>query len=272
MITRDLGVLDGPVLLYGGPYSNAAATRAVLDEADHRGIPVKHRICTGDVVAYGGAPRRTVGLVRQRGGTVVAGNVEKQLAAGADGCGCGFAPGTTCDALSGAWYAHADEACGDDIRGWMRGLPDLVTFRHGQSRVAVLHGGVTDIARFLFETSPEDAFREEIAALHRAVGAVDMVVAGHSGLPFLRRIGGITWVNAGAIGLPAHDGRPVTSFAILDDGGAAIHPLAYDIASAIADMHAAGLTQGYDETLRTGWWPSEDVLPPDLRRATRMRA
>lgn len=34
-----------------------------------------------------------------------------------------------------------------------------------------------------------------------------------------------------------------------------------------AAMVAAGLTQGYDAALLSGYWPSEEVLPPDLRRA-----
>ena len=31
-------------------------------------------------------------------------------------------------------------------------------------------------------------------------------------------------------------------------------------------MRSAGLTQGYDTALQTGNWPSEDVLPKELRR------
>ena len=40
---------NGPLLVFGGPYSNLQATRAVLDEAARRGIPAKRVICTGDV-------------------------------------------------------------------------------------------------------------------------------------------------------------------------------------------------------------------------------
>jgi len=32
-------------------------------------------------------------------------------------------------------------------------------------------------------------------------------------------------------------------------------------------MRRAGLVQGYDTALSTGYWPSEDVLPADLRVA-----
>ena len=36
---------------------------------------------------------------------------------------------------------------------------------------------------------------------------------------------------------------------------------------AAAAMRAVGLTQGYERALASGWWPSEEVLPADLRRA-----
>ena len=48
----DLGVLDGPVLLCGGPYSNAHALAAFTAEAKRLGVPASAMICTGDVVAY----------------------------------------------------------------------------------------------------------------------------------------------------------------------------------------------------------------------------
>ena len=39
-----------------------------------------------------------------------------------------------------------------------------------------------------------------------------------------------------------------------------------DHAKARRAMEARGLAQGYHETLTTGIWPSEDILPPVLRR------
>ena len=96
----DLGVLDGDLLLFGGPYSNLQATQAVLTQANVRGIAADHVICTGDIVAYCGAPVATLAAVRAFDGVVLAGNCEVQLAQDADDCGCGFEDGSTCDRLS----------------------------------------------------------------------------------------------------------------------------------------------------------------------------
>lgn len=257
----DFGRIDGPVVLCGGPYSNLQAARAMAREAGGRPV-----VCTGDVVAYGADPAETVDLVQQAGWHVVAGNCERQIADGAEVCGCGFGDGTACDLLSRGWYPHALAATGEAARLWMADLPDIGLFVHQGRRYAVIHGGGTTINRFLWPSTTEADFRVEIAAIEAVAGPVDGIVAGHSGIAFQRRVGGHHWINAGALGLPPHDGRPETRYAVLEAGEVVIHRLAYDHGAARARMEAAGLTQGYHEALSTGIWPSEDVLPDELRR------
>ena len=127
---HDLGALNGPVLVFGGPYSNQQALQALLAEAARRQVPAASMICTGDVVAYCGAPVETIGAIRAAGCAVVAGNCEVQLAAGALDCGCGFEDGSACDLLSAGWFAFASAHVGAPDRDWMGGLPDIATFDH----------------------------------------------------------------------------------------------------------------------------------------------
>ncbi len=258
----DLGQLDGPVLLFGGPYSNVQATRAVLGQARRRGATP---VCTGDVVAYCARPAETVAAIRASGCAVLAGNCEIQLASGAPDCGCGFEDGSACDLLSVGWYGFASARIGAEARAWMAGLPDVLSFSHCGTRYGVVHGAVSDVARFLWSTSPEAELEREWDTLERAIGPVGGIVAGHSGIAFTRPLRRGRWINAGVVGMPPHDGQARTRFAMLEDGAVTLHALGYDVAAAVADMAAAGLTQGYDRALQTGYWPSEDVLPPDLR-------
>jgi len=267
MQVRDLGELDGPLLIFGGPYSNLQAMQALIVEAERRGIAPERMICTGDVVAYCAQPAETVAAIRELGCAVVAGNCERQLAARSGDCGCGFEAGTLCDRLSAGWYAQADAAISDDARDWMAALPDMITFTHDERRHAVIHGGTRDISRFLWPVSHHDEFIEEIDYIQSFVGGISCVLAGHCGLAFTRRIGPVDWVNAGAVGMPPNDGRSETAFATLEAGRATPHRLHYDYEGAKAAMRAAGLTQGYHTALGAGYWPSEEVLPPALRRA-----
>ena len=148
----------------------------------------------------------------------------------------------------------------------MATLPDLATFTYEGRKGVVLHGGASDVARFLFPSSPESAFEEELAALNALLGPIDLVLAGHSGVAFHRRIGSTDWINAGALGMPPHDGRTASRYARLTPNGVIFERLTYPAAEAAAAMRAAGLSQGYDKALLSGYWPSEDVLPPEMRR------
>ncbi|WP_298836105.1 metallophosphoesterase family protein [uncultured Roseobacter sp.] len=262
---QDLGTLDGAVLVFGGPYSNIDALQALMSEAEAAGIGSGHMVCTGDTVAYCAAPRESVALLRDKNICVVAGNCEKQLAAGADTCGCGFDAGSACDLLSGSWYSFAASQISVSDRDWMRNCPDIAVFRHQGARYAVIHGGVTDIARFIWHDSDETVFADEWAALEDITGPVDHVIAGHCGIPFIRTVSHGRWINAGVIGMPPHDGRQQTRYAVIDGGEVLFHHLSYDTETAAARMEDAGLVQGYHSALRSGYWPSEDVLPSSLR-------
>lgn len=265
MIVKDLGELHGPVLLFGGPYSNLQAMDALARVATARNIPPQNMICTGDTVAYCANPEETVQAIRALNCTVIAGNCEKQLAVGAKDCGCGFDESSTCNLLSRGWYTHALGAVSAGSITWMNMLPDIAVFTHNTRRYAVIHGGISDISRFIWSSSDKNMFRQEIALITKLLGPVDGVIAGHSGIAFMCEIDGLAWINAGAIGMPANDGRPDTQFVVLDDE-ASIETLAYDFGAAKRSMIGAGLVQGYDQTLVTGDWPSEDTLPLDLRR------
>ena len=178
---QDLGLLEGPLLIFGGPYGNLQATTAMRDVAEQRSIPPKRIICTGDLVAYCAEPIETVRLIRDWGIPVVMGNCEQSLAKGATDCGCGFESRSTCSALSAEWFRYVDEKISDVDRIWMSKLPQTLTFKLAGRRLVVIHGGVTQINRFLFaSTSAED----KLAELKGLGANIDGLIAGHCGIPF----------------------------------------------------------------------------------------
>src|SRR6266851_4280954 len=233
--------MDGPVLVFGGPYSNLEATQAVLAAAAARGIPPRRIVCTGDIVAYGADAAATLAAVRAAGIWAVMGNCEESLGSGAGDCGCGYAEGSACDRLAVEWYAHAERRLDGDARRWMAALPRRLDIELAGRRLGVIHGGVRQINRFIFASTPAAVKREDLAA-----AGCDGVIAGHCGMP-------------------ANDATPATWFSILTpraDGIAiAHHALAYDHRAAAAKMRAARLPEGYAGALESGLWPSLDVLP-----------
>ena len=256
--------LTGPVLVFGGPYSNLQATQAILAQADRRQIPPSNVICTGDLVAYCANPRETIDLVRRSGIHVVMGNCDEQLALGADDCACGYPAGSTCDLLSAQWYAYANAQLDDDARQWLGTLPKRLDIVLADRRLAVIHGSVSTINAYVFATASRDTFRAQLD-----LAGTDGVIGGHSGLPFTRMIEGRVWHNAGVIGMPANDGTPLVWYSVLTPVRSGLHiehcALAYDHATAAQAMAQANLPEGYRIALGTGIWPSNDVLPQGER-------
>ncbi|HED15102.1 MAG TPA: metallophosphoesterase, partial [Gammaproteobacteria bacterium] len=192
MVELKLGELFGSVLVFGGAYSNLAATRALENVAKTRNIAPGNVICTGDVVAYCAEPEATVSLLCGWQIPVVMGNCEESLAAQAEDCGCGFIEGSLCSVLSRGWYAYASRQISESCRQWMTALPRRILFTLANRSFAVVHGSVRQMNRYIFASTSADEKIDEINAI-----GTDVVLAGHSGLPFGQCFGNKTWINAG---------------------------------------------------------------------------
>ncbi len=263
---RDLGEIGGPLIVCGGIYGNLEALDALLAEADRLGLPSSRVIHTGDVAAYCADPRACAERIRELGLVAIRGNIEEQLATGAEDCGCGFEEDSACAVMADEWFAYVKNQMTDELRGWMRGLPrHLVLTLRGNS-VRVVHGGVDNISEYVFGSAPAGVFR---AVLEQA--GTDVVLAGHTGLPFTRFIGGRVWHNTGSLGMPANDGTPRVWYSLVRPDGDRIvfehRALTYDYRKTAAKLREAGLPDGYARCLETGLWPSLDILPRAERAA-----
>ena len=265
----DLGDIDTPLLVFGGPYSNLAATEAMLARAEQLGFQPEQIICTGDVVAYCAEPEQTCQRLIESGIHVVMGNCEESLAAEADDCGCGFEPGMLCSTLSEQWYRYATQHISAETRRWMAQLPRTLACNLAGYRVRVIHGGVQQINRFIFASTAEEIKLEELDQAQ-----ADIIIGGHCGIPFGQQLGQKAWLNAGVIGLPANDGTRSGWYLLLTPAEQGFQVewqrLDYDHDRSFNSMREAGL-HSYAQTLQTGLWPSMDVLP-DVERLQQGKA
>lgn len=259
---KELGILQGPLLIFGGPYSNYAATKAIRDIAEHLDIPNTHIICTGDLVAYCAEPEQTVDLIRNWGCHVVMGNCEESLAENANDCGCGFEANSSCSLLSAEWYRYSQSHTSESHKRWMATLPKKISFVHSGKRFLVVHGSTNSINEFVFNSSSPEDKNQQLRQ-----NAVDVIIGGHCGIPFGQELEQGAWLNAGVIGMPANDGTQTGWYMLIspEQGQLKIswHRLEYDFENTVKAMEELELCRPYSLSLSEGLWPSIDILPEE---------
>lgn len=258
--TKQLGNLRGKLLIFGGVYSNLQALEGLLQIAEEEEIPFSNIICTGDIVGYCAQPMPCLELIKDNGIHSIAGNVEIQLREEQEDCGCDFTDGGRCDIFSKNWYAYAQQKLDPNFIPWLNELPDFLQFSYAGKKVTVVHGSYAYTSEFIFKSSSWET--KEVSF---AQSESDVIIAGHSGLPFFENRKEKLWINPGVIGMPANDGETDVWFGILDDENGELFfeflNYEYDHDQAADLMEENNLPTTYAQTLRNGIWDNCEILP-----------
>lgn len=264
----NLGKMSGPLLIFGGPYSNLAALQAMKRIAAELQIPAENTICTGDVVAYCAQAQESIDLIRNWGIHLVQGNCEDSLATDKEDCGCGFDEDSACDLASKQWFEFSRKAVNAESKRWMGTLPTSLGFSYNNKAFHVIHGGVEQQNQFIFESTDNAEKQRQLAQAN-----ADVIVGGHCGIPFGQKLDtNRYWLNAGVIGMPSNDGEKTTWYMTITESEDTIqakwHRLNYEVQDTIEAMNRFDLCPGYASALSSGIWPSLDILPASERANT----
>jgi len=250
-----------PVLVFGGPYSNFQATQEMKHISQELGIPSERVFCAGDSVAYCGEPEATVQLLQDWWIHMIVGNTEVQLREKQDNCGCGFEKWATCDTLSNIWYNYAQKELSEASLSYFDTLPDHIEFSMWGKKITLVHGAYSNISKFIFpSTSPSEK------ELEFTQTKADIILATHSGIPFLEQLGEKTWVNVWVVWMPANDGTLRAWYYLItpqNDGRICIERKSFLYNAALTEeiMRMSQLSPEYSQVFHTGLWENCDILP-----------
>ena len=250
--------LEGGLAFLGGPYSNHAALRAVLEDARRRGA--ERIFCLGDLGGFGPNPGKVYPVLDEFGVVTMAGNYDLALAARMPECGCGYAHPSD-NRFAQLSYDYTNRRTTDAERAWLGRLPTAIRFLRAGRRYLLCHGSPRRTNEFLWESASSDAFLARVA---RDAGA-DQVLCTHTGIHWQRALpDGSRLINVGSAGRPANDGRTEVWYALLPPGehAAEMIPVTYDHQALAREMEEERLPGEFVETIRTGWWTTcLEVLP-----------
>ncbi len=259
-IIEDLGELDGPLLFFGGVYSNLQALENLQKWANENKFSPQHIFCTGDIAGYCAQPLECIELIREWGIHSIAGNVELQVREDKGDCGCDFLDGGRCDLFSKNWYAFVRSKMSAPAKDFFLSLPHHIRFTFGHKKIVLVHGSWFNTSEFIFRSTSW----EKKQANFKAADA-EVIIAGHCGLPFAEEKNELTWLNPGVIGMPANDGTDRVWFATMQNEieglSYSFRHFQYDNSVTSSLMLDNGLPQSYASTLSTGLWDNCEILP-----------
>jgi putative phosphoesterase len=225
-------------------HGNLPALEAALARVEELGI--ERVYCGGDLVGYGPHPNEVCALIEEREIPTIYGNYDYAIGRDLEDCGCAYPTQHERELgqRSVDWtLAHTERRAKD----FMRDLPFDLRFGVGDWAIHLVHGSPRKVNEYLFEDKPASLY-ERLAGAEEA----DALVFGHTHKPWVRRYGGVLFVNCGSVGKPK-DGDPRAAFAILRDVAGdldvTIERVEYDAEGVAREVAAAGLPGEYAEKL-----------------------
>jgi len=226
------------VLVVSDIHGNWPALEAVA------AVPHDSVVCLGDIVGYGPQPGECLRWLRANGAEIVQGNHDRALADDVPPrCRPDF-----------EWLASAAAGIGrrqldDEEKTFLRALPRTRRVVLDGRRALVVHATPVDPLYDYLPPDP-DAWRAAVAGID-----ADILLVGHTHLPFHFQLGGLHVVNPGSVGQPK-DGDPRAACAVIEDGIPRLERRPYPIERTVDGLRAAGVeTSAYEALaalLRTG--------------------
>ena len=118
---------------------------------------------------------------------------------------------------------------------------------HGK-RLLLVHGSPRRINEYVYE----DRAPKSLSRIAQSADA-DVLIFGHTHLPYVKEVDGVLFVNDGSVGKPK-DGDTRAAYAILDIGNeikVTIQRVPYDVAAAAAAVRQSALPDRFAELLET---------------------
>lgn len=151
-------------------------------------------------------------------------------------------------ALPVATRAHFRPLLSQNAMDYLSKLPVQLTVEVEGARFHLVHATPRDpLYEYLAGVAAESSWRMAVGDL---VDKEEWLFVGHTHRPFIRRIGRLTVVNPGSLGMLV-DGDPRACYAIWQDGNVELKRVRYDVERAAERLCRSGLPE--DVAVKMGW-------------------
>lgn len=202
----------------------------------------------GDLVNYGPDPARTIEFVRSNASVIIRGNHDNAVGFGAE---CGSSPRFR--AMAEATRDYTTATLSEEDKRFLRELPACAR-RRVDNRVFFLCHATPSNLLYEYRTFDSALWASE----EESASGADVILAGHTHLPFIREIGNRIVANPGSLG-QSKAGDPRARHAIWQDDHLELKAYEYPVETTVGKIHSlplpAEVKRDLIQTLRTGKVP-----------------
>ncbi|MEM2958979.1 MAG: metallophosphoesterase family protein [Candidatus Jordarchaeaceae archaeon] len=231
------------VAIFSDIHSNLYALEEVLKVIESENVDLK--LCGGDLVGYGPFPNEVIHILRKQKIPTLMGNYDDGVGFDRDDCGCAYRTQreTELGEISLKW---TKARVTDENKSFLRNLLGNTYYNWNGMRVLHVHGSPRRINEYLYENRPEKNLLRMLEPLK-----IDLLICGHTHIPYHRIVGKIHIVNTGSVGKPK-DGDPRACYTLLEiEDGLNVHfkRVPYDIDATAQAIRRVGLPKEFAEDL-----------------------
>lgn len=186
-------------------HSNIYALDSVLADIETKDVDMI--VCTGDLVGYGTRPNEVIQTLRKNKIFTIMGNYDDAIGNLKIVCGCDY-PDPKDAEKAGLSMHFTGQTTKVENKEYLRNLPKELIFNFDKKTIRFVHGSTRLINEYLKENSKEaDEVMSELVE--------DILVCGHTHIPYVKYYGEKLLVNAGSVGKPK-TGNPNANYVIID--------------------------------------------------------
>jgi putative phosphoesterase len=227
-------------------HANIHALQAVWK--DIKAVGPEAVYCLGDLVGYGAYPNETIDFIRKKDIPTVMGNYDEGVGFDLHDCGCVYKDPVK-DQLGKKSLKWTQAHTNDENKDCLRKLDLQIRIEFAKHDILFVHGSPRKINEYIYEDRPQATF-ERIAK----VAGTEVLLFGHTHLPYTKRVSGVLFVNAGSVGKPK-DGNPDAGYVILELGrkiDVVFKRVPYNLEAASKAIRACDLPDEFADMLKQG--------------------
>ncbi|MCX6090025.1 MAG: metallophosphoesterase family protein [Candidatus Atribacteria bacterium] len=182
------------IAVFSDIHANRPALEAVLTDIEKS--RVDQMVCLGDLVGYAPLPNETIARIRSLDVPVIMGNYDQGVGNNLDDCGCAYRTDEE-KSLGQISLEWTKDNVTQENKTYLCSLLPRYELDTAEVKILFVHGSPRRINEYLFPDRPDVSF------LHMMEKEkANVLVCGHTHLPFHRSIGSLTVVNDGSVGRP----------------------------------------------------------------------